>query len=534
MNNQGKELYEFGPFRLDPAKRILLRDNQPVSLQLKAFETLLVLVRNSEQVVLKDDLMKAVWPDTFVEESNLAQNIFVLRKTLGETVGDHRYIVTIPGRGYRFAEKVRAISEDETLIVASHSRSRVLIEESRPRRMSALTVAGVLLLLALGAAIGYPYYRQHQRGQSASVSPPVAIRPRRSVAVLGFQNLSGRSGPAWLSTAFSEMLTTELGAGDQLRMVSSEEVAHLKASLALLNSGTLSKDTLSKVRQNLGADVVVLGSYSDLGKQSRGQIRLDIRLQDTAAGETVATISETGTEAGLFSLVARAGAHLREKLAVPPLSSGQAEGVLASLPSDTEAARLYAEGLEKLRQFDALAARDLLEQAIHADPAFALAHSALAEVWSKLGYEGKATSEARKSFELSDKLPRKHRLFIEARYRSMNKEWDKALELYRTLFDFFPDDIEYGLHLADAQTQAGKRTDAAGHHPIAAPVAVSSRRRSPHRPRRRTELHTAGGILDGSWPSSPGGRKDQGQRARLALGKVALPRSRHLGSAGRR
>src|SRR5271157_6531688 len=119
MTKQGKELYEFGPFQLDPEKRLLLRENQPVPLQLKAFETLLVLVRHSEQVVLKDDLMKAVWPDTFVEESNLAQNIFVLRKTLGDTVGDHRYIVTIPGRGYTFAGKVRAISEEESLVVES-------------------------------------------------------------------------------------------------------------------------------------------------------------------------------------------------------------------------------------------------------------------------------------------------------------------------------------------------------------------------------------------------------------------------------
>ena len=129
MSNQQKELYEFGPFRLDPGKRLLLRDNQPVPLQLKAFETLLVLVRNSEQVVLKDDLMKAVWPNTFVEESNLAQNIFVLRKTLGAMVGEQRYIVTIPGRGYTFASKVRVICEEESLVVESHSRTRVVIDE---------------------------------------------------------------------------------------------------------------------------------------------------------------------------------------------------------------------------------------------------------------------------------------------------------------------------------------------------------------------------------------------------------------------
>ena len=123
MSNQGKQLFEFGPFRLDPGKRILLRDNQPVPLQLKAFETLLVLVRHSEQVVLKDDLMKTVWPDTFVEESNLAQTSLCCGNP-GRHGREHRYIVTIPGRGYRFTEKVRVVPEEETLRGASHSRSR--------------------------------------------------------------------------------------------------------------------------------------------------------------------------------------------------------------------------------------------------------------------------------------------------------------------------------------------------------------------------------------------------------------------------
>ena len=460
MTNQGKELYEFGPFRLDPGKRLLLRDNQPVPLQLKAVETLLALVRNSEQVVLKDDLMQTVWPDTFVEESNLAQNIFVLRKTLGETAGQHRYIDTIPGRGYRFVAKVRVIHEEESLIVQSHERSKVVIEQSRPRRNLAIPVIGVALLVALGMTAGFRYHVWRTQRPSASSLPPVAIRPRRSVAVLGFQNLSGRSDPAWLATAFSEMLTTELGAGDQLRTVSSEEIAQLKSSSSILNGGTLSRNTLARIRQTLGADVVVLGSYSDLGKESQGRIRLDIQLQDTATGETVVAISETGTEADLFPLVSRAGARLREKMAVPEISGNQLAAVQASRPSNTEAARLYALGLEKLQHFDALAARGYLEQATHADPAYALAHSALAEAWSQLGYEAKAKTTAQKAFELSDKLPRKDRLFVEGRYRGMNHEWDQAIELYHSLFDFFPDDIEYGLRLADAQTQAGKRNDA--------------------------------------------------------------------------
>src|SRR4029077_7070438 len=116
-------------------------------------------------------------------------NIFVLRKTLGETVGDHRYIVTLPGRGYRFTEKVRVISEEEGLVVADHFRSRVVIEERNSRRTLEISMASVVLsLLALGVAAGYRHYRPRQGGQSATALP-MTIRPRRSVAVLGFQNL---------------------------------------------------------------------------------------------------------------------------------------------------------------------------------------------------------------------------------------------------------------------------------------------------------------------------------------------------------
>ena len=85
MTNGPKVLYEFGPFQVDPAKQVLLRENQPVAITPKVFETLLILVRHSRDVVTKDDLIKGVWPDSFVEESNLSQNIFVLRKTLGDT-----------------------------------------------------------------------------------------------------------------------------------------------------------------------------------------------------------------------------------------------------------------------------------------------------------------------------------------------------------------------------------------------------------------------------------------------------------------
>jgi Tol biopolymer transport system component/DNA-binding winged helix-turn-helix (wHTH) protein len=104
-----RQIYQFGPFCADPDKQILLRDAEIIPLTPKAFQVLLVLLRHGQQVVTKDDLMKAVWPDTFVEEANLSRNIFMLRKALGESPQD-RYIVTVPGRGYRMAEDVRLIA----------------------------------------------------------------------------------------------------------------------------------------------------------------------------------------------------------------------------------------------------------------------------------------------------------------------------------------------------------------------------------------------------------------------------------------
>ncbi|HEY6330711.1 MAG TPA: winged helix-turn-helix domain-containing protein, partial [Blastocatellia bacterium] len=96
----------------------------------KAFETLLVLIQHNEAVVSKEDLMRSLWPDSFVEESNLSQNIFLLRKALGETAQDHRYIITIPGRGYRFAETVRLVMAGESNLVGErHSHPSVTVEE---------------------------------------------------------------------------------------------------------------------------------------------------------------------------------------------------------------------------------------------------------------------------------------------------------------------------------------------------------------------------------------------------------------------
>ncbi len=468
-----KHMYEFGPFRLDPQRRLLLRGRDPVPLTPKTLETLVVLIENRDRVVSKDDLMKMLWPDSFVEESNLSQNIFVLRKALGDSAQERRYIVNVPGRGYQFTEAVREVEEaalgelrdvEETLVVESHSRSRVLVEQVVPQTNRLALRAGIAVLVVALMAVGTLVYRARvgrsteRTGPAAARLPAVTMRP--SVAVLGFRNLSGRPDAAWLSVALAEMLNTELAAGEQLRIVPGEQIARASREVPWGETDTLAKDSLARLRSNLGAEYVALGSYTIVGEGNRSLIRLNLRLQDAVAGETVAEEAVTGNELDLFDLISEAGTRMRERLAVGKISSEQAAQVRSSLPSNPKAARLYAEGLAKLENFDALAARNLLEKAIASDPKHALSHSAFAEAWSQLGYDAKAREEAAKAFALSTNLSREGQLSIEGRYRELSNDLPAAIEIYRTLRNFFPDDLDYALRLASAQARAGQGRDA--------------------------------------------------------------------------
>jgi Tol biopolymer transport system component/DNA-binding winged helix-turn-helix (wHTH) protein len=130
MNHGQNHLYEFGPFRLDPVRRLLWREAEVVSLKAKAFETLLVLVEHRGRVLEKDELMSLVWPDAVVEENTLNKNISALRRVLGETAGENRYIVTVPGRGYSFVAGVREVEdESDELVVETHTISRLVAKE---------------------------------------------------------------------------------------------------------------------------------------------------------------------------------------------------------------------------------------------------------------------------------------------------------------------------------------------------------------------------------------------------------------------
>ena len=310
----------------------------------------------------------------------------------------------------------------------------------------------LILAIVFGAVLIPRILHRAPAAGTGATTPSIAVR--RSVAVLPFHNLSGRTDTEWVSTALPEMLTAELAAGGKLRTFPGEKIARASADLKLTGMQTLASDTLGHLREYLGNDYVVLGSYLDQGSAPEAQVRIDLWLQDTKTGEIAATVSEKGSEKDLDDLATRAGADLRQKLGVGEITPGEAAFVRASLPSNSEAVRLYSQGVAKLRVADALAARDLLQRAVAADPNYAPGHSALADAWAAMGYDEKARQESKQALDLSVGLSHEERLWIEGRDWELNRKWDKAVEIYRTLVDSFPDNLEYGLHLAAAQEQA--------------------------------------------------------------------------------
>jgi eukaryotic-like serine/threonine-protein kinase len=322
-----------------------------------------------------------------------------------------------------------------------------------------VSAMGALIVVLLVAVAAWQWSRF--RIERVQHKPAPAIKPRSSVAILGFKNLSGRPDVGWLSTALSEMLTTELSAGEKLRAVSGDDVARAKADLSVTDVDSLGADILARLSRNLASDFVVTGSYLDLGPKAREQIRLDLQLQDAAHGATIASISVTGRESELLDLVSRAGAQLRGKLGADPLSSTEAASVGASLPANLEAMRFYSEGLTKSRSFDFVGARGLFQKVVVSDPNFALGRSDLAETLESLGYDQRARDQAKKAHDLSGDLSREDRLVIEERYLSIGGQNEQKLKIDQSLTTLFPDNLDYGLDLVEAQRDVNKPGDAA-------------------------------------------------------------------------
>lgn len=467
--------FRFGTFEVDTAVCELRKQGLRIKLQEQPFQLLVLLLQHPAQIVTRDDLRHTLWSDhTFVDfDRGLNRAMNKLRAALCDSAETPRYIETLHRRGYRFIAPISVHypeggeyhpfpSPELAQLSSIPDVDRRKMERRMPIQRTSPAVRASYLLgaICLAATLAVTFFalRIHSAGVNAISAAPVT--PRRSVAVLGFRNLSERPDKGWVSTALSDWLTTQLSAGGQLRLISAESVARMKIELSPLDLGSLSSESLTRIGKNLSTDLVVVGSYAILGNNSDAQVRLDVRLQDSRTGNIVGAISETGTEAHLFDLVLRAGERLRASLGIQPVSSAEAAEVAFALPSSHDAARLYSEGLEALRVFDALGARDFFQRAIVVEPDYALSHSALATAWATLGYDDMARAEAKRAFELSSNLPRADRLLVAARYHEMSKHWGNAVDIYRALFQFFPDSLEYGLALAGAQVDSGQGKEA--------------------------------------------------------------------------
>jgi DNA-binding winged helix-turn-helix (wHTH) protein/TolB-like protein len=225
MSKQRNHLYEFGPFLLDPAERRLLRDRQPVPLAPKAFDLLLVLVQHSGHLLEKEELLRLVWPDQFVEEGNLSLNISVLRKTLGDDQAAHRYIETVPKKGYRFVAQITDPAAEPFPSV----EARWFI------RPPVLAIVVTLCCLVIG--VGFLQHRPH-------TSRPTTI------VVLPFDNLTGNSDRDFLATAATDQVITGIGSRSDLNVIDRATSAKLKRT----------EECIIRIGELLRADFVVQGS----------------------------------------------------------------------------------------------------------------------------------------------------------------------------------------------------------------------------------------------------------------------------------
>ncbi len=276
-------VYEFGDFRLDAAKRLLLKDDEAVPLMPKAFDTLLYLVEHSGNVMARDELMTAIWADTIVEENNLTQNISSLRRLLGEKHGENQFIATVPGHGYKFVAAVRRVNETETsatpdLAGSTSSTGSIgsLPLESRATApgptagvrdgsvasrfwLIALIVVGVLGLSSFGV------YRWRERREL------VAEAPIKILAVLPFKPLVAGKRDEALELGMADTLISKLSNGEGIIV---------RPFGAIRSYNSWDQDSL-KAGRELGVEAVLDGSIQTSGER----IRIAARLLRTSDGK---------------------------------------------------------------------------------------------------------------------------------------------------------------------------------------------------------------------------------------------------------
>ena len=397
MSLPENKFYAFGDFRLDSGKRLLFDGSgEVVPLMPKAFDTLLYLIQNSGRIIEKDEILSSVWADTVVEENNLTQNISVLRRIFGEKPGEHRYIVTVPGRGYKFVAAVGDLPEDDQSEieglkfeknedVTPHSETPT--SKSNGQTTTRIWPAAVLISLIVGLAfLGFLLLKEKQTA---------LMVPIKSVAVLPFKPLAAESR--------NEAL--ELGMADNLisRLSGSGEIS-VRPLNAVLRYNSLDQDPLAAAA-SLRADAVLDGSIQTSGDR----IRVSARLIRASDGKQLWADQFDEKFTDIFSvqdsISQKVAAALQVRL-----------GLKKRFTENVEAYEYYANGQYhrlKLTKPDIEKALGYFQKAIDVDPAYALAYVGLAETYYQMaltlempsdGPMMKAKAAAERAIELDPDL----------------------------------------------------------------------------------------------------------------------------------
>jgi TolB-like protein/DNA-binding winged helix-turn-helix (wHTH) protein/Tfp pilus assembly protein PilF len=422
------QAYEFGPYRLELLTRRLLRDVvsgsrrtlEPVPLTPKAFELLLALIERRDRAVDKAELMRLVWADSFVEESNLSQTIFVLRKTLGEGVDGARFIETVPRRGYRFSADVRA--EFPTPAVVADTDPPVQPTSARRARVPwlAAAVAAVIVLASLGAWMRF------------SGDADVRID---SLVVLPFENLSGDRQYDSLADSMTDALITSLGQISGLRVIS-------RTSALTYVSTT---KTVPQIARELNVAAVVEGTV----QQSAGRVQVNLKLIDASTDRTLWAESyerDAQNALELNNQIARAIANRTAVTLTPREATRLAETTRVN-PRVYEA---YLKGRyfwNRRTEPDMRQAIQHFEEALKYDSGYAPAYSGLADSYALYGSHGwtlaggdpwkRALAAAERALELDELLADGHtsRARIALNYEL---DWDGAGDGYRRALELNP------------------------------------------------------------------------------------------------
>jgi tetratricopeptide (TPR) repeat protein len=332
------------------------------------------------------------------------------------------------------------------------SALEALLTRGQPRSRRALwTVAALALVGAVGLGVG-GYFAFRPRPSRDWTQP---LWQRRAIASAVVSDGNGDDGG--LARVLDERLRDELALGGELRVVPADLVERVRAEMGGVDFASVDRAGRTQLRERLGCQLLLAGRAR---RQPDGMVKLTVEVRDAVDGRPRAWAEELAAPDALGPLTTKLSARLRRQLALQPPSPDDEAREHAAFPASPALAQQYAEGLAALRRFDADGARKSLEAVVAADPQQPLAWAALAEAWRQLGYQQRQHEAARQAFDRANALPREQRLWVEAQAREANREWPEAIELYRTLASFFPDNLEYGLRLAQAQLTGGHAPDA--------------------------------------------------------------------------